>query len=297
MNVKSGNGINKLPIFPLVSDCWCFLLRMAVSCLAGGLWRHNYFQLTCRTLTSTFKTTPLIPSAHNLSRCKPMQSSFYCSVPPFPNISGKPSFSSSLCRTGLLTPTRCSSSSQDGIHSNPVEKKDRIVTIPNLLCVSRIVAAPYIAYCIANADYATAAALFIYAGATDLADGAIARRYISSVDTIDGVQIQIVSQVSEPGIKPGQFFGSSVRQNPCRHRLSGSHLCRSDTCLSHWPHCFQVVSMIQKMHSHYFWCLSPETFSSSMLGFTSATCQWFHHSPGKNILTPLYPLPPSNPPL
>lgn len=174
MNVKSGNGINKLPIFPLVSDCWCFLLRMAVPCLAGGLWRHNSFQLTCRTLTSTFKPTPLFPSAHFLSRCKPLQSSFYCSVPRFLNAS------SSLCPSrsvGLLPPTR-SSSTQDGVNSNPVEKKDRIVTIPNLLCVSRIVAAPYIAYCIASADYATAAALFVYAGATDMADGAIARRYV-----------------------------------------------------------------------------------------------------------------------
>jgi len=65
-----------------------------------------------------------------------------------------------------------------------VEKKDRIVTIPNLLCVSRIVAAPYIAYCIASADYATAAALFVYAGATDLADGAIARRFPSQASSL-----------------------------------------------------------------------------------------------------------------
>ena len=63
--------------------------------------------------------------------------------------------------------------------SAPVEKKDRIVTIPNLLCLSRIAAAPYIAYCIASADWATAAGLFVYAGATDLADGAIARRQVT----------------------------------------------------------------------------------------------------------------------
>ena len=176
MNVKSGNGINKLPIFPLVSDCLCLLPRMALSCLTGGLWRNNSFQLTCRTLISTFKKTPLSPSAHYyFSGCKTTQSPFFCSVPLI-STSGNPSLSSSICRTGLFPPTRCSSSSQDGVHLNPVEKKDRIVTIPNLLCVSRIVAAPYIAYCIASADYTTAAALFVYAGATDLADGAIARR-------------------------------------------------------------------------------------------------------------------------
>lgn len=109
-----------------------------------------------------------------------MQSSFYCSVPRFLNAS------SSLCPSrsvGLLPPTR-SSSTQDGVNSNPVEKKDRIVTIPNLLCVSRIVAAPYIAYCIASADYATAAALFVYAGATDMADGAIARRFPSQASSL-----------------------------------------------------------------------------------------------------------------
>ena len=169
----------------MVSDCGCFLVRMAVPCLAGGLWRHTSFQLTCRTLTSTFKPTPLFPPAHFLSRCKTLQSSFYCSGHPLLNTSGKPSSSSSLCPTrpvGLSSPARWASSSQDGVNSTPVEKKDRIVTIPNLLCVSRIVAAPYIAYCIASADYTTAAALFVYAGATDLADGAIARRYIDQLN-------------------------------------------------------------------------------------------------------------------
>ena len=201
MNVKSGYGKNKLPISPSVSDCWCFLFRMAVPCLAGGLWRLNSFQLTCRT----FKPMPLCSSAHFLSRCKPLQSSFCCSVPPFPNTYGKPSSSSSLCRTqsaGLLPPTRWSTSSQDGVNPNPVEKKDRIVTIPNLLCVSRIVAAPYIAYCIASADYATAAALFVYAGATDLADGAIARRYNSSNDAMfpnPNYRLRFPSQASSLG--------------------------------------------------------------------------------------------------
>ena len=184
MNVKSGNHENKLPIFPLVSDCWCFLLRMAVPCLAGGLSRPLSFQLTCRTLTSTLKPTPLFSPANFLShsRCKPLQSSFYCSAHPFLNNFGKPCSSSILCPTasvGISSPVRWSSSSQDGVKATAVERKDRIVTIPNLLCVSRIVAAPYIAYCIASADYATAAGLFVYAGATDLADGAIARRCTS----------------------------------------------------------------------------------------------------------------------
>ena len=40
--------------------------------------------------------------------------------------------------------------------------------------------------------------------------------------------------------------------------------------------------------------LFPETFSSSMPGFTSGTCQWSHLSHGQNILTPPSPLPPFN---
>lgn len=57
------------------------------------------------------------------------------------------------------------------------EQKERILTVPNLLCVSRIVAAPYIAHCIINGSYPTAAALFVYAGATDMLDGWVARNF------------------------------------------------------------------------------------------------------------------------
>ena len=163
------NGINKLSISPTVSECQCFLPRMAVPCLAGGLWRHTTFQLTCRTLTSTFKPSALYPPAHLTTQ--PRQQTFFsCSSgPPLLNINSK------VCPR-LSTPTRPSSSSQEGNRPTPTEKKDRIVTIPNLLCVSRIIAAPYIAHSIINGDYTTAAGLFVYAGATDLADGAIARR-------------------------------------------------------------------------------------------------------------------------
>jgi len=57
------------------------------------------------------------------------------------------------------------------------DKKDRILTVPNLLCVSRIVAAPYLAHLIINGDYMLASGLFVYAGATDFLDGYIARNF------------------------------------------------------------------------------------------------------------------------
>merc|ERR1719309_425242 len=57
------------------------------------------------------------------------------------------------------------------------ERLDRILTVPNLLCVSRIVLAPYIANCIITGDHFAASALFFYAGATDFLDGWIARTF------------------------------------------------------------------------------------------------------------------------
>ena len=151
---------------------------MAAPCLVGGLWRQTSFQLTCRTLTLGLNLKPKRLQYNTPSpKCEALQYSYYCSHPPFSLTKyGKQSSSFALC-TSL--PERHPLHARRSSSSAPVEKKDRIVTIPNLLCVSRIAAAPYIAYCITSADWATAAGLFIYAGATDLADGAIARRQVT----------------------------------------------------------------------------------------------------------------------
>jgi len=156
---------------------------MAAPCLVGGLWRQTSFQLTCRTLNLGLNAKPKLLQYYTPSpKCEALQYSYYCSYPAFSLTKyGKQSPSSVLCLSlpeGNPLHARLSSSSA------PVEKKDRIVTIPNLLCVSRIAAAPYIAYCIASADWATAAGLFVYAGATDLADGAIARRFPSQASSV-----------------------------------------------------------------------------------------------------------------
>ncbi|KAI2102338.1 hypothetical protein LOZ34_005539 [Ophidiomyces ophidiicola] len=56
-------------------------------------------------------------------------------------------------------------------------RHENIYTLPNLLTVSRLVAAPLVGYSILHAHHGLALALFVYAGVTDLVDGYIARRF------------------------------------------------------------------------------------------------------------------------
>lgn len=59
----------------------------------------------------------------------------------------------------------------------PVAAHENIYTIPNILTASRLVAAPFIGYCILHDHHAWALGLFAYAGVTDLLDGWIARKW------------------------------------------------------------------------------------------------------------------------
>ncbi|KAL2022298.1 hypothetical protein VTK56DRAFT_5696 [Thermocarpiscus australiensis] len=65
--------------------------------------------------------------------------------------------------------------------------RENIYTIPNLLTASRLVAAPFIGYCILHDYHAMALGLFAYAGITDLLDGWIARRW--NLKTVVGTVI------------------------------------------------------------------------------------------------------------
>ena len=48
------------------------------------------------------------------------------------------------------------------------QKHENVITVPNLLCLSRILAAPYLSYVIINdGDFSWALAIFMYAGLTD----------------------------------------------------------------------------------------------------------------------------------
>ncbi|KAJ4304455.1 hypothetical protein N0V88_002068 [Collariella sp. IMI 366227] len=55
--------------------------------------------------------------------------------------------------------------------------RENIYTIPNILTATRLVAAPFIGYCILHDYHTLALGLFAYAGITDALDGWIARRW------------------------------------------------------------------------------------------------------------------------
>lgn len=55
--------------------------------------------------------------------------------------------------------------------------RENILTIPNFLCLSRIVMSPYLGYTIVHGDFTIAMGLMIVAAFTDLADGYIARNW------------------------------------------------------------------------------------------------------------------------
>ena len=60
------------------------------------------------------------------------------------------------------------SGSKENLTSPNEQKHENIFTIPNLLCVSRIIASPYLAHVIINnSDFSLALGIFMYAGATD----------------------------------------------------------------------------------------------------------------------------------
>ncbi|MCL4123675.1 UNVERIFIED_CONTAM: hypothetical protein GTU68_036946 [Idotea baltica] len=63
-------------------------------------------------------------------------------------------------------------------------ERENIWTIPNFLCISRIVLSPYLCYCVLSSHYSFALGLFIFAGFTDLLDGMIARKFPSQASRI-----------------------------------------------------------------------------------------------------------------
>lgn len=54
--------------------------------------------------------------------------------------------------------------------------EDRIITVPNLLSASRLLAVPVFLWAIVSRQYALALILLVYAGVSDWADGKLARR-------------------------------------------------------------------------------------------------------------------------
>ncbi|EDV19508.1 uncharacterized protein TRIADDRAFT_33397, partial [Trichoplax adhaerens] len=65
--------------------------------------------------------------------------------------------------------------------------RDRIITVPNILSMTRLVLSPYLAYLLLQDHFTSALILFTAAGLTDLLDGWIARRYSSQKSLIGTV--------------------------------------------------------------------------------------------------------------
>lgn len=84
--------------------------------------------------------------------------------------------------------------SQTGSKKSPILSRiplpsshENIYTIPNILTMTRLVAAPLVGYFLVHDYHQAALALFAYAGITDLVDGYIARRY--NLQTVVGTII------------------------------------------------------------------------------------------------------------
>ncbi|PNF36490.1 putative cardiolipin synthase (CMP-forming) [Cryptotermes secundus] len=63
-------------------------------------------------------------------------------------------------------------------------ERENVLTIPNLLCISRIVMSPFLGYFILQSEYHLALGLFVFAGVSDLLDGWIARNFESQASKI-----------------------------------------------------------------------------------------------------------------
>lgn len=97
--------------------------------------------------------------------------------------------------------------------------RENIYTLPNLLTVSRLVAAPFIGYCIMHDHHAWALGLFAYAGISDLLDGWIARRW--DLKTVVGTVIDPMADktlmtvltiaLAAKGALPGEFDPSFLQ--------------------------------------------------------------------------------------
>lgn len=63
-------------------------------------------------------------------------------------------------------------------------ERENIWTVPNLLCMGRIVTSPFLSYLILSQDYQIALWLLAFAGLSDLADGWIARTWTSQASKL-----------------------------------------------------------------------------------------------------------------
>lgn len=97
---------------------------------------------------------------------------------------------------------------------------ENIYTIPNILTFSRLVAAPIIGYLILHEQHVAALSLFVYAGATDLVDGWIARKW--NLQTVVGTVIDPMADKTLMTVLTVSLAiqGAMPRKCRCRSLLS-----------------------------------------------------------------------------
>lgn len=72
---------------------------------------------------------------------------------------------------------------QENINVQILEREN-IWTVPNILCLTRIIVTPYLGHLILNADFLQAFYIMVFAGMTDLLDGFIARTWYSQASKL-----------------------------------------------------------------------------------------------------------------
>lgn len=124
--------------------------------------------------------------------------------------------------------------------------RENIYTVPNILTFSRLLATPVIGYLVLHDNHVWAAALFAYAGISDLVDGWIARKY--KLQTVVGSVIDpmadkalmtiLVGCLAVKGALPRMFirFKTSIVcpawTNLLTKQFGSQHLFLDETCHS-----------------------------------------------------------------
>ena len=119
---------------------------------------------------------------------------------------------------------------------------ENIYTLPNILTISRLVAAPLIGYLVLHDQHAWAVGLFAYAGITDLIDGHIARRW--KLQTVVGTVIDPMADktlmtiltvcLAVKGALPGRFEVRTEGGWSCSMWAWFTKLRQSGSLLSSW---------------------------------------------------------------
>lgn len=117
-------------------------------------------------------------------------SAFYCTQVKKSNLAIKTVKSSELLQEALVKKKQQLQERKQQIQDNIRETKtkvrerveevierENIFTVPNALCMGRIIMSPYLGYVIVQGDFSLAMGLMVGAGLTDLADGWIARNW------------------------------------------------------------------------------------------------------------------------